>query len=84
MPLDRRGHNGPPRPAGYRNIVNRRDDVGQLVPGQCRQQAQRRLPSLCRDLDQVVVGWLLVSAPVQSAPNALNRAYSLQTLEPAP
>jgi hypothetical protein len=31
-----------------------------------------------------VVGWLFIGAPVQSAPDALNRAGSLQALKPAP
>src|ERR1035438_5444267 len=84
MPLDWRGHNGLPGPAGYRNVMNGRDDISQFMPGQRRQQAQRRLMCLCRDLDQVVVGWLFIGAPVQSAPDALNRAGSLQALKPAP
>jgi hypothetical protein len=64
MPLDWRGHNRLPGPARYRNVVNGRDNVSKLMPGQRRQQAQRRLVCLCRDLDQVVVGWLFVGTPV--------------------
>src|ERR1017187_6669297 len=82
MPLDRRGHGRLPRPARYRNVMNRRDNISQLMPGQCRQQAQRGLVCLCRDLDQVVVGWLFIGAPVQSAPDALNRAVT--PVKPAP
>jgi len=55
-----------------------------LMPGQRRQQAQRRLVLLCRDLDQVVVGWLFVGTPVQPERDALNRPGSLQALKPAP
>jgi hypothetical protein len=55
MPLYRRGHDGLPCPAGYRNVMNGGDDISQLVPCQRRQQAQCRLVCLCRDLDQVVV-----------------------------
>ncbi len=84
MPLYRRGHDGLPRSAGYRNVMNGRDDISQLMPGQRRQQAQRRLMCLCRDLDQVVVRWLFIGAPVQSAADTLNRAGSLQALKPAP
>ena len=84
MPLYRRGHNGPPRPSGYRNVMNGRDNISQLMPGQRRQQAQCRLVRLCRDLNQVVVGWLFIGAPVQSAPDALDRSRSLQALKPAP
>jgi hypothetical protein len=64
--------------------MNGRDNISQLMPSQRRQQAQRRLVCLCRDLDQVVIGWLFIGAPVQSAPDALDRACSLQALKPAP
>ena len=84
MPLHRRGHNRLPCPARYRNVMNGRDDISQLMPGQRRNQAQRRLVGLRRDLDQVLVDWLFTGPPVQSAPDALNRAGSLQALKPAP
>jgi uncharacterized metal-binding protein YceD (DUF177 family) len=39
---------------------------------------------LRRDLDQVVIDRLLISAPVQPAPDPLDRASALQALKPAP
>ena len=84
MPVHRRGHDGLPRTAGYRNVMNGRDDVSQLVPGQRRQQAHGRLTCFRRDLDQVVVSRLLIGAPVQPVPDPLNRARGLQALKAAP
>jgi hypothetical protein len=42
------------------------------------------LVRLCRNLDQVVVDGFFIGAPVQSTPDALDRAGSLQALKPTP
>lgn len=54
--------------------MGRRDDVGQLVPGQGRHQTEGRLTGLYWNLDEVVVERYAVSAPVYSAADPLDQA----------